>query len=564
MGSQYLRIGNGADSTLGEGAYGTVFRAWDTVSQRLVAIKRQNRCSETAEREMMFFHTIPRHPNLLKMFDQYVVKEHLFLVFEYCTLSLSDVFQRAGGFLDWIVAEDHMRGVLQGLAHIHAHHVAHRDLSMSNVLLDAHGSVRVADLGLAACATKCVLERPVTSAWYRAPEACLGIEQLHTSQCTLDAWSSGVLMAALFTGTHLFRTGPGRGAPQVRARAIEVAVLQGMVDLLGSPLADYPDIARLPRWNAYSELLSLSLTSAPAPLAEMLQRPDVVARPLLEKPALLDMISRLLVWLPEARSTISATLEHKFWEGRQTETVEVGACSPPTGSPELPSPTPARGLAAELAEASLAKQGAPSVVGAGRPPTGSPKVPSPTPARGLAAKLAAASLAKQDAPSVVGAGRPPTGSPKVLSPTPARSHGAAASPAGSPSVSAGEPRERNLCGCRGHCGNLGCMASKRKHYRHRESDEPNANHSAFCSNAPAGEGGLCNQCRCEVAECQEPRTTRGEWRWCAAHAIVYADLVESKRYSNANGAYCEGKSWTWELRMVARHVFCFVFVFCFF
>jgi serine/threonine protein kinase len=69
------------------------------------------------------------------------------------------------------LADRYGHHVRQGLAHLHAHSVAHRDLSLANVIFDARAnSARIAELGLAQCATTGVLECKVTTLWFRAPE----------------------------------------------------------------------------------------------------------------------------------------------------------------------------------------------------------------------------------------------------------------------------------------------------------------------------------------------------------------------------------------------------------
>ena len=86
---------------LGRGAYGQVSPAWDTKEGRLVAIQVQQRASESAKREMMFFQSVPHHPNVLRILDTFVSGLELSLVFEYCILSLGDIWKRAQAFLDW-------------------------------------------------------------------------------------------------------------------------------------------------------------------------------------------------------------------------------------------------------------------------------------------------------------------------------------------------------------------------------------------------------------------------------------------------------------------------------
>ena len=151
---RYLPVGRGGkQSMLGRGSYGQVSPAWDTGKERLVAIKVQQRESQSAMREMMFFQCVPHHPNVLRMLDMFVSGSDLSLVFEYCTLSLGDIWKRAQGFLDWNTARRYSLQVLHGIAHLHRNDVSHRDIDMSNVLLREDGDRMVcvvADLGLPA------------------------------------------------------------------------------------------------------------------------------------------------------------------------------------------------------------------------------------------------------------------------------------------------------------------------------------------------------------------------------------------------------------------------------
>ena len=78
----------------------------------------------------------------------------LYLVFQYLEASLHDIWHRARGFLDWDLADRYGHHARHGLAHLHSHSVAHRDLSLANIPFDARAnSARIADLGLAQCAT---------------------------------------------------------------------------------------------------------------------------------------------------------------------------------------------------------------------------------------------------------------------------------------------------------------------------------------------------------------------------------------------------------------------------
>ena len=96
--------------------------------------------------------------------------------------------------------------VLNGLAFLHAEEVAHRDVTMANILFDPRANaMAISDFCMAASASDFVIGRTVTGLWYRAPEALLDIQQMPCSQSALDLWSVGVLLAALACGCFWFR-----------------------------------------------------------------------------------------------------------------------------------------------------------------------------------------------------------------------------------------------------------------------------------------------------------------------------------------------------------------------
>ena len=217
---------------------------------------------------MMFFQSIPHHPHLLRMLDSYVVGSELFLVFEYLYNSLSDVFHRAEGLLDVALAKDYSHQVLQGIDHLHSHDVAHRDLSMGNILIDIPtNTLKIADLGLAACASNFVLDRLITTLWYRAPEVLLGIKHCDTfSQTTFDMWSFAVIMCALLSGTHVFSFDLGGLDPEsLRA---EAKVLQKQLDFMGP--SSHLGMKKFPRWPHFVPLLKLESSGVSAGVSSLL------------------------------------------------------------------------------------------------------------------------------------------------------------------------------------------------------------------------------------------------------------------------------------------------------
>lgn len=266
MSQRYTRLGT---ETLGRGGYGYVYAAWDSKEACLVAVKVQQCKSNEAVREMMFFQSIPRHEHTLKMLDSYVDQTKLCLVFEYLYNSLSDIFHRAQGLLHMAVARDYSRQTVQGLIHLHAHRVAHRDLSMGNILVDTpSNTLKLADLGLAACASHFVLDRVVTTVFYRAPEVLLEIKELDFPQTAFDMWSYGVIMCALCSGTHLFCCTEDEKKEQ------DIICLQKQINVLGPP--DWPGIKELPNWSKCVPKLRIEESGVSTDLQEQLVSTRVV------------------------------------------------------------------------------------------------------------------------------------------------------------------------------------------------------------------------------------------------------------------------------------------------
>lgn len=98
----------------------------------------------------------------------------------------------------------------KGLSFLHAHGVAHRDLSLENVLLN-DGQVKICDFGLSADANK-VSSDVVGKYYYMAPEVFQGAVY---DPKMADVWSLGVLLFILLTGSPLFAD-EQRCAPTLR------------------------------------------------------------------------------------------------------------------------------------------------------------------------------------------------------------------------------------------------------------------------------------------------------------------------------------------------------------
>lgn len=100
--------------------------------------------------------------------------------------------------------------IAKGLSFLHTVGVAHRDLSLENVLLK-DGQVKICDFGLSAAANQ-FSSHLVGKFYYMAPEVTQGAVY---DPKGADVWSLGVLLFIMLTGSPLFADEDSR-APTLR------------------------------------------------------------------------------------------------------------------------------------------------------------------------------------------------------------------------------------------------------------------------------------------------------------------------------------------------------------
>jgi len=87
------------------------------------------------------------HPNVVRLVDAAHNQDHCWSVFEHAGGGdLFDQVFRTGRLTDSVAAH-YFNQIAQGVAYLHAQHVAHLDISLENVLLDSNNVVKISDFG---------------------------------------------------------------------------------------------------------------------------------------------------------------------------------------------------------------------------------------------------------------------------------------------------------------------------------------------------------------------------------------------------------------------------------
>jgi len=135
------------------------------------------------------------------------------------------------------------RQVIDGVASLHACGIAHRDISLENLVLGADDEVRIIDFGLAVpiASTSAVNEKcwgAVGKAYYKAPEMFDGAYESRP----VDAWAVGVAIFIMVAGVPPWAEATRSGDKNFRYYARNglerhIAAL-GMKDLFSRQLLD--------------------------------------------------------------------------------------------------------------------------------------------------------------------------------------------------------------------------------------------------------------------------------------------------------------------------------------
>ncbi|XP_011866036.1 PREDICTED: cyclin-dependent kinase 4-like [Vollenhovia emeryi] len=300
-------------SLIGNGAYGTVYKAKDKTSGQIVALKKvripltEDGLPTSTLREIAALKSLERyeHPHIVRLLDvcqgDYLDLPSvdggrserldrgltLWLVFEHVERDLASYIAHCRSSsprssIPPYLVRQMSKEILYGVEFLHSHRIMHRDLKPQNLLVTREGTIKIADFGLAKTYDfEMRLTSVVVTQWYRAPEVLLGCSYA----TPVDVWSVGCILAELCKLQPLF---PGTSEGDQLDRIFEV---------LGTPSQ-----------QAWPENVSLNWTAFPYRPPKSLGAiiPDLNEHGL-------DLVRSMLMFDPHSRITAAQAVRHRYF-----------------------------------------------------------------------------------------------------------------------------------------------------------------------------------------------------------------------------------------------------------
>ncbi|MHC4341830.1 MAG: serine/threonine-protein kinase [Planctomycetota bacterium] len=302
----HLRI----EEEIGQGAFATVYRARDTLIDRVVALKVNRALSayahaEESERILQEAKLVGKlkSPHIVTLYQVHQLEDGGFAFeMEYVDGGSLDALLKKRDRLPPEETLRILRGMLTGLKEAHGRGVIHRDIKPANVLLGSDGSVKLTDFGLGRLATEISLsistrEGILGTPRYMAPEVAMGANPSFAS----DLWSVGVVIYYLVSGRLPFddRTLPALflAIQNAQVPPLEGGIPDQLVEVVTHCLAKRPESRPA---SASSLLAKLDVER---PLRQAVHKYEVLApaQPLVGRRSELASLKELLTQAAEGK-----------------------------------------------------------------------------------------------------------------------------------------------------------------------------------------------------------------------------------------------------------------------
>mmetsp|Transcript_24276 Transcript_24276/g.76322 ORF Transcript_24276/g.76322 Transcript_24276/m.76322 type:complete len:556 (-) Transcript_24276:101-1768(-) len=239
---------------LGQGSFGTVWRAVDRHTNSVVAIKQLEKAAmprrgvrkQDIEREINVMQAVS-HDNITQLLGTFEDHSSIYLALEYCDGGdFGDKVKEKGLGLQESEAAEWMRQIISAIGSLHSKCICHRDIKPDNFMV--HGDqLKLSDFGLALflprgrlLTEKCGTPAFMSPEQHKLPRFSQG----YTNLC--DVWAAGITMYMLmFGGRHPFLNSSQQlDEKRLLQGSLDFTVAQGFFGGFGLADARFSEAAR--------------------------------------------------------------------------------------------------------------------------------------------------------------------------------------------------------------------------------------------------------------------------------------------------------------------------------
>ena len=196
---------------IGVGGMAVVYKAYDNIDDRIVAVKILKEEFLANEEFRRRFKNeskaiaVLSHPNIVKVYDVSYGDRIQYIVME-CVdgITLKEYIQQQG-VINYKEAVFFVTQILRALQHAHDKGIVHRDIKPQNIMLLENGAIKVTDFGIALFSrseTRTMTDSTIGSVHYISPEQARG----DITDDKADIYSVGVMLYEMLTGKLPFES----------------------------------------------------------------------------------------------------------------------------------------------------------------------------------------------------------------------------------------------------------------------------------------------------------------------------------------------------------------------
>lgn len=199
------------EETVGVGGMAVVYKAYDSIDDRTVAVKiLKDEYLANEEFRRRFKNeskaiAVLSHPNIVKVYDVSYGDKLQYIIMEYVEGITLKEYIESRGKIAWRDAVHFITQILRALQHAHDKGIVHRDVKPQNIMMLQNGTIKVTDFGIARFSrseTRTMSDNAIGSVHYISPEQARG----DITDDKADIYSLGVVMYEMLTGQLPFQS----------------------------------------------------------------------------------------------------------------------------------------------------------------------------------------------------------------------------------------------------------------------------------------------------------------------------------------------------------------------